>query len=129
MIDHSLQFPPTAEEYRANIRRQRKLANEIAAKMRCGELLSEIELLFAAVALEAWAEKLSETMPKAKSRPPKINHSAVARDFVLIRSDGVSKTKAKDLLAMRYGVDVDTISNAIDKKLKAAEVLYGKPKK
>ncbi len=63
-------------------------------------------------------------MPKPKSRPPKINHSSVARDYVLLRQDGMSSTKAKDKLATEYGVDVDTIANAIDKKGKDAEALY-----
>lgn len=124
MTNASLQFPPTDEEYRDNIRRQKSIAHEIAEKLRAGKPLSEVELSFAAYALKSWAGKLSETMPKPKSRPPKINHSSVARDYVLLRQDGMSATKAKDKLATEYGVDVDTIANAIDKKGKDAEALY-----
>lgn len=121
----SLQFPPTAEEYRDNVRRQKSIARGIAEKLRVGETLSEVEVSFAAYALDSWAVKLSEKMSKPKSRPPKINHSSVARDFVLLRQDGISVTKAKDRLATEYAVDIDTITNALKKKGKDAEALYG----
>ena len=121
----SLQFPPTDEEYRANITRQKMFARKIVAKARAGGNLSETELSFVASALDIWAESLSEVRPKPKNRPPKINHSDVACDFVLLRQSGISGNKAKGKLAEFYNVDVDTIRNAIEKKLNAAEALYG----
>lgn len=107
------------------------MAIRIAEKLRDKEALTEAESSFAVFALESWAKKLVETMPKPKHRPPKVNHSSVARDYVLLRQDGVGANKAKETLAVEYGVDIDTISNAIDKKGKDAEAIYGpaRPKK
>lgn len=131
MTNASLQFPPTPEEYRDNIRRQKALAVQIADKLRAGEPLSDMESSFAAFALGAFAEKLVETMPKPKHRPPKVNPSSVAVDYVFLMQSGVSSTKAKGMLATQYNVDIDTISNAVAKKGKDAAAIYGpgSPKK
>jgi hypothetical protein len=122
----NLEFPPTPDEYRANIRRQKALALVIARKMQRGVTLKDWEVGFVAHQLRARAESLNEVMPKRRGRPPIVNYSEVARDYVLLVQDGVSKSMAKEILAVSYGVaEVDTIDDALKAKLAAAEDLYG----
>lgn len=126
--EYSLSFPPTAEEYRDNIRKQKAWAKEIADKLRQGVPLEEWEAAFTAEWMLARADEVSEVLPKGKQRPPKINHSAVARDYVLLRQQGFSKTAAKSKLAENYGVETDAISYAIEQKGADAAHFYGPEK-
>ena len=122
----ALVFPPTAAEYEATIRRYKAKTLLIARKLERGISLDESETIFAALQLKERARSMVEDMPKKRGRPPLVNYSDVARDYVLLVQRGTGKAKAKEFLAEQYGVsEVDTIDDALRAKLKAAEAIYG----
>lgn len=107
---------PTDKELAQIHAKQRARARDIAERMQRGEKIDKADSAFAARALLAFSAQAFEPTPRKRGRQPTLNAEAVALEFYeLVELRGMSRNRARGLLAEKHGVTPETIRTAATK--------------
>lgn len=126
--EHTLEFPPSDDDYRKTAESQKQHAIAVAGKLLRGEKLTDMEAMFAAGILETWAVRKATERPKSPGKQPEFNASEAALEVYGLVHDGKasSPTKAIEVVAEKYGVTNQAMRKAVEKKEAAAKAYWSR---
>lgn len=103
-----LEPPQDAEAHAEIVAHQREYVRAMAAKLSAGEPLDDMQRLWAAGILHAWADSVPDKPPRTPGQAPEFDHVLAA----LLAAHG---HKTQEELAEAFGVSIQSLRRAIRK--------------